>query len=312
MKPPSCIARSAALQSPPRAILKTAALTMAAFALACRPSIGAPAAGDVLRNSARAEKTLAFTAVETIERPGAPAVKLRVQRDGRQRRLDYLAPDVRRGDAVIDNGREVWIYLKSENAAVQTLSRPESDGGPRPGGTARIAGTGTVEDRVAWIVETTRGNMQRRLWIDQKNGAMLRREMRRGGQLMENSELGSIRFGDVPASTFAYKPPAGAKVSRISGTLYTNANAARRVASLRFPAWTPPGYAFESAIVDDKNGETWLRFSGARRFSIFQSRAAGEIPLQQVDGAWFLARGGNRFVIVGLDEANTRKLADSL
>ena len=272
----------------------------------------APEVGDVLRTFATAEKTLSYSAVETLERPGQPAVKLRVQRDGRKRRFDYVAPDVRRGDAVIDNGRVVWIYLKSETAAVQTLSRPDSDWPARAANSARLAGTGTVENRIAWIVETARGGTQRRLWIDQKNGALLRREIRRDGKMVENSELQNIRFGEVPAAVFNYTPPAGASVSRTAGTLYVSANAARRIASLRFPSWTPPGYAFESAIVDEKKGEAWLRFSGVKRFSIFQSRADGDTALQQVDGAWFFARGGNRFVIVGLNESEARRLAAAL
>jgi outer membrane lipoprotein-sorting protein len=299
-----------------RTLMKLSARTLISTVLcglaALSPLHAAPSVTEVLQDWARAERTLAFSATETVERPGAPTVRLRVQRDGRKRRLDYLAPNVRRGDSVIDDGKTTWIYLRGENVAVQTVSRPDNEMTATRATKARVAGVGSIADRLTWIVDLTRGQSQRRLWIDQKNGALLRRETRRGAQLIENSVLEDVRFGAVPASVFQWKPPAGANVSRTTGTLYASANAARRVAALRFPRWTPRGYSFESAIVDVRQGEAWLRFSGAKRFSIFQSRAQTDAALQKVDGAWFFARGGNRFVIVGLDESDARQLAASL
>jgi hypothetical protein len=180
------------------------------------------------------------------------------------------------------------------------------------GNGARVTGVGSISDRLTWIVESERGGMLRRLWIDQKNFVLLRREIRRGASLVENSVLSDVRFGD-PNISFAWSPPRGAQVTRSGGTFFSNVNAARRVSWLRFPANIPAGFTFESAIVDEKKGEAWLRFSGARRFSIFQSKGAqSNLPLQKVDGAWFLARGGNRFVIVGLDDAQTAKLVAGL
>jgi len=261
---------------------------------------------------AQAEKTVSYRATETLTRPGRPTVRVRVQRAAHNRRYDYLAPDLRRGDAVIDDGKSVWVYLSGDKAAVQTVSRPSREYTIRPGLQASVSGASRVDNRAAWVLQLARGVNQRRLWIDQKNGTVLKRELRRGTALLESSTLSGIRFGKVPATTFVWTPPAGTKISRSAGTFYVSANAARRLAMLKFPAWIPGGYSFESAIVDDKKGEAWLRFSGAKRFSIFQSRTQHDASLQQVDGAWFLARGGNRFVIVGLEEADARKLAGGL
>jgi outer membrane lipoprotein-sorting protein len=292
--------------------VRTLISTVLGALLCAAPLQAAPTADEVLRDWARAERTLSFSAIETLERPSAPVVRLRVQRDGHKRRFDYLAPDVRRGDAVIDDGRNVWIYLRGENTAVQTLSRPDREYEARFAGAARVAGVGSIDNRLAWIVELARGQNLRRLWIDQKNGALLRRETRRGEQTLENSVLSSVHFGDVPLGVFSWTPPAGAQVTRTTGALYNSANAARRIAMLRFPTWTPRGYSFESAIVDERTGDAWLRFSGARRFSIFQSRAEHDAPMQKVNEAWFFARGGNRFVIVGLEEDDTRQIAAAL
>lgn len=287
---------------------------MCAFALSGMASFAhaAPPAASLLRAMNQADKNLSFTATETVVRPGAPTVRVKVQHADRKHRFDYLAPDVRRGDAVIDNGQTVWTYLAAEKTAFQTLSRPDRDFVMRPDLAASVTGAGNVDSRPAWIVQLTRNGNERRLWIDQKNGALLRRDMRRNGALVESSVLSDIRFGTVSASSFVWQAPAGTTSIKSSGTLYVSANAAKRRAMLKFPEWTPAGYSFESAIIDEKKGEAWLRFSGAKRFSIFQSRAEHATELQQVGEAWFVAKGGNRFVIVGLGEADARKLAEGL
>jgi outer membrane lipoprotein-sorting protein len=270
-----------------------------------------PSATSLLQGAARAERNVAFSATETVERPGSPEARMRIAHDDARRRIDYLAPDVRRGDVVVDNGKNVWIYLRRENLAVQTVSRPMREPAVRGAG-ARVVGVGSIDNRLTWMVEIERAGMLRRLWIDQKNFVLLRREIRRGEALIENSVLSNVRFGS-PDVSFAWSPPRGAQVTRSEGTFFGNVNGARRIGWLRFPTTVPGGFTFESAIVDEKKGEAWLRFSGARRFSIFQSKGAqSDLPLQKVDGAWFLARGGNRFVIVGLDDGQTAKLAAGL
>jgi hypothetical protein len=244
---------------------------------------------------------------------------MRVWRQGRKQRIEYLAPAVRKGDIVVDDGQKVWIYLRADNMAMQTVSRGR--------GTdfllrrlkelnTRIAGVGTVGERMAWIVEIARdGSPNWRLWVDQKNQALLRSERLDKGRRVEGSLLSNITFGAVNPSRFAWTPPADAKVTRTEGSLYTNANGAKRAAAwLRLPARVPAGYAFETAVVDSAKNEAWLRYSsGSNRFSIFQQRGdAADKPAQKVGEAWFLQKAGNRFLIVGLNDAQARELANTL
>lgn len=270
-----------------------------------------PDAATLLNDVLRAERTAQFSGVESDG-----DAKFNIWRDGRKRRIEWLAPPVRRGDILVDNGANVWLFHKQENAAIQTKSTPQRDE-PVQVHEVRVNRSEVVAGRRSWVVEIKgRANnaVVSRIWIDASTKIVLRRENVGRSGAGAKREFESISFGKVAPSLFQWTPPQGAELTRTSGTLFVQLNPARLAASwLGVPGFVPGGYAFESAVVD--KGEAWLRFSsGARRFSIFQQRVqdAGEKPLTKVDGGVYWQRGGSRFLAVGLPENIARRVAQSI
>ncbi|HVF85350.1 MAG TPA: hypothetical protein VM821_05180, partial [Abditibacteriaceae bacterium] len=79
-------------------------------------------AARVITQMANAESNANYTAVQTIARRNSTPIRVRIWRLGRKRRLEYLAPNLNRGDVLVDDGRNTWLYHRAENAAVQTRS----------------------------------------------------------------------------------------------------------------------------------------------------------------------------------------------
>jgi negative regulator of sigma E activity len=289
------------------------------------PAFAAPGAGDLLRSMEGAEKSLSYSATALVTRGSAPPMTIQIWRDGAKRRLEWSAPQIMRGDVLVDDGRSVWRYHRAENSAVQTRGTGEMDWGKLSRSMQpAMAGSGNVAGRAAWIVAlTARGARQPTLkvWIDQKNLARLRVDrLDASGKASRSYAVQSIRFGDVPASRFSWTPPAGARVTRTSGTLYSDLSQAHRAASwLQVPDFVPPGYEFESAVVDPAGnggaGEAWLRYAnGINRFSVFQQRTGDNkvFAAQRQGAGWFIQRGGSRFMVLGLPDAEARRVIESL
>jgi len=158
----------------------------------------------------------------------------------------------------------------------------------------------------------------RRFWIDAVTGVRLRVErFAPANSQKETVGLQNVRFAPVPAARFAWTPPTGTSVTRTSGTLYAQLAPAKNAASwLQSPRYVPPGYAFESAVVDGARGEAWLRFSnGTRRFSIFQQRAreqSADLAPQKVEKGWYWRRGGSRMLAIGIPNTLAAQVASSV
>jgi hypothetical protein len=135
------------------------------------------------------------------------------------------------------------------------------------------------------------------------------------GKRTETTQLSSIHFGSISASRFVWKTPKGATVN-YAGELYSHLRRAQQQAGwLRAPRWLPDSYTFESAVINKTNNEAWLRFSnGSRRFSIFEQRTSdkGSSVPRKIDGGWFWKKGGMRYLIAGLSDADAKKLASNL
>lgn len=312
-------------------------LSSALFALAAtapqstlaQPATAAlPSGAALLQQLARAERGVDYSATEVVSRSGAPDVVARVWRSGFRRRLEWQAPPVMRGDILVDNGAQVWRYLRSENSAIGTRSSvSEADWGQLSSRfDAKVVGANEQDGRMAWqLALSPRGENRvvRKLWIDRAKSVLLRIEQfDTRGQRMKTITLRDVRFGAVIADRFRWSPPAGAQITRMDGTLWTSLAPAQRAAVwLHAPAQStlPRGYILESAIVDAKaangQGEAWLRYTnGLNRFSIFEQRAqdAPERDLQRVGKAWFWTQSGIRFVVTGLSEADVKRLMTGL
>ncbi|HVF09527.1 MAG TPA: sigma-E factor regulatory protein RseB domain-containing protein [Abditibacteriaceae bacterium] len=293
------------------------------------PSHGtaAPAGEALLRAMVKAERTVQYSGVARVARQGAPVVVARVWRKGVQRRMEYSAPQIMRGDVLVDDGANVWRYHRADNSAVQTKTAARS----RLGGMdiekvgqafkVKVLRAATTAGRPAWLVLITPRNGNRagrKLWIDRATKALLRVEWpARLSQASGYFALQSVKFGPVAAARFRWSPPPQAHVTRTSGTLFMRLAQAQQAARswLRFPHYSPRGYVFESAVIDSTKGEAWLRYTnGLSRFSIFQQRALndGTKEVQKVQGAWYWQRGGSRFLLVGPAADEATKIAASV
>ena len=285
-----------------------------------------PDATPILKQMAQAERDANYSAIQTIERVDAPAVEVRVWRLGRQRHLEYRAPAVNRGDVLVDDGRNTWLYHRAENAAIQTRSQVVRETGARAEkgrfqSRYQMAGEARIDNRAAWIVDVLRseGGVARRLWIDKATKLRLSTQFfGASGQNEGRTTLRDLKIGGVSESRFRWQPPQGAQVVRTMGTLYSQFAPARQSAPwLRYPRFLPPGYAFESAIIDNAKGEAWLRYADAtRRFSLFQQRATSvssvEKAPQQVEGGWYRNNRGSRQLLVGVPQNLANRVLDSV
>ncbi len=310
---------------------KTTALAMlGAVVLAGRASAQTPSGSDLLRQMLKAERTASYAATEVVTQRGAPTLKTRVWRQGPKRRVEFLEPPVRRGDLLVDDGTKVWLYHNRERAAVQTRSLRRAAEmaalndriGSIP---TRVSGPVDVAGRRAWVVEMRaakdKKRVLRRHWIDTATKVRLKVErFTPNGTVSETSSLQNVQFGAIPAARFAWTPAAGTKITRTSGRLFMQLAPAKRVATwLQYPRTVPSGYSFESAIVDNKKGEAWLRYTnGAQRFSIFQQRAADPSTLsgltepRRVDGGWYWQGGGSRMLGVDIPTSLADRVINSV
>ena len=284
----------------------------------------APLGEDLLHAAMNAERTISYTATETTTRLGAPTRIARVQQSGGKRRAEYSAPAIMRGDLLLDDGANLWLYHRAENSAVKTKTASRENDGPSSANrrdmknlAVTVQARSTLAGRKAWPVTISSRRQKRvlrKIWIDEKTKARLRLErFDDAGNRVEVVALSNSKFGAVSGSAFQWKTPSGAEVSN-AGTLYQNLNQARTGAKwLQVPGRLPQNYAFESAVVN--SGEAWLRYSnGVRRFSIFQQRTkdSKSTPIKKAKSAWYWQQSGSRFLLAGLPVAQAKLVANSV
>jgi outer membrane lipoprotein-sorting protein len=274
---------------------------------------------------ARAESGTSYSGTLVQTAQGKPTETMRLWHSGRRWRREWAAPAVRRGDVQVDDGINVWVYHRQENAAVQTRSASPTLSKRLSGlgvsFEAKVTGSETIGGRKAWKLEIRAPHsavVTRRLWIDSNSHLILRRQrLLANGQVGAGNELRNLRIGAIPASLFVWKAPAGVSLTRTTGRLFRRLHSAQREAGwLRVPNHLPAGYAFESAIVDSAHGEAWLRYStGAHRFSIFEQRVTDKritAPTPVAGGGLYWLRDGSRFLAVGLTTAQARAVAAAM
>ena len=303
---------------------------LSAYALVGGAAAQTPSGSGLLNAMLKAERTASYAATEVVTQPGAPTLKTRVWRQGLKRRVEFLEPPVRRGDLLVDDGTNVWLYHSRERAAVQTRSlrrAAEMTGlSDRIGSVpTRVSGPVEIAGRRAWVVEMRaskdKNRVLRRHWIDTATKVRMKVErFAPNGTVSATSSLQNVQFGPIPTARFAWTPSSGTKITRTSGRLFMQLAPAKRVAQwLQYPRTVPAGYSFESAIVDNKKGEAWLRYTnGAQRFSIFQQRAGDPSTLsgltepRRVDGGWYWQGSGSRMLGVDIPAPLSDKVINSV
>ena len=267
----------------------------------------------------QAERGAQYSATATSQRDGAPTTKWRVWRKGAKNRMEYTAPPVRRGDVLVDDGQNVWLYHRADNTAVQTKSRPRVlEFGALRSREIRVDGTQKVDERAARVLEVRRNNrIVRRLFVDEKTRVLLGSQRLANGEEVERMTLSDLEIGDVSDARFRWSPPQGAQVVRTGGRVWLQLAPARRETSwLKAPSLLPAGFVFESAIVDNEKGEAWLRYASATaRLSLFQQRATGDnssSDAKRINGSWFWQRGGDRFLLAGAPSDEVQRIIQSV
>lgn len=225
----------------------------------------------------------------------------RVWRDGAKRRWQWSAPTLKKGDVLVDNGTNLYLYHASENNVTQTQSTPALS---NLGDGWKVLVLQKQQGRD--VIVLIRG--AQKLTIDRNNKTLLRFE--NAGSIYA---LQGVKFGAQPASLFQFATPTGAKVTRSNGKLFVDIASARAsVKWLKAPAQVPAGYALESAVAAPD--EVWLRYSnGKNRFSLFEQKSeAGAVAPTKVDGGYFWKTGGIRYLASGVSAGTAKSLAASL
>lgn len=266
------------------------------------PAGAVPTGKNLLEDVTVAERRASFTATQVIKLGDGPREVAKIWRNANKKRVEWLEPEVRRGDVLVDDGTNAWLFHKAENTATQTKSAALPD--YRNSTTVGVKET-TLNGKPVYAMELSTGAL---LWVDKAKKVRLRLE-----NGWSSVVLSDVKFGYVPPSRFKFETPAGARVTRTTGTLVNNLSTARKSASwLRAPSQLPTGYAFESAVVDA--GEVWLRYTnGRRRFSLFQQKGEGaDVQPTKVDNGWFWKQSGTRFLVTGAPASSVPILASSL
>ena len=253
-------------------------------------------AATLISQMRAAESKAQYSGTLSIVR-GGQRESARVWRDGQKRRWQWSAPALKKGDVLVDNGVNLYLYHAAENNVTQTQSAPAL---PNLGGGWKV-----VSPLGAHYV-LTRG--AQKLTIDKARKILLRFENGASVYALQN-----VKFGAQAASLFQFQTSQGAKVTRSNGKLFTDVAAARASANwLKAPTNLPAGYALESAIAAPD--EVWLRYSnGKNRFSLFEQRAeAGTVAPTKVDGGYFWKSGGIRYLASGVSSGTAQSLAGSL
>lgn len=299
--------RKAILNTGPRAGLRRRAAEVLSASLCVCGSLwlsqiaqAAPSGPELLRQMAAAETTISYSGTQVSLRNNSREVA-KIWRDGRKRRIEWLAPALKRGDVLVDDGKKVSLYMRSENTVVET--NPSRQRIPSGSG-ATVVGQERVDGRIAWKVKS--GN--RTIWIDAATKARLKAQGTWGSIGLEK-----VQFGDVPASRFHFVPPPGTEKQKLNGTTYPSLTAARRAAAwLKAPTQLPAGYVLESAIVGPDT--VWLRYANTNdRFSLFVQKAEeGTVEPRQMEGGWFWKRDGLRYFATGAPAGSVPNMYSSL
>ena len=275
--------------------LVLSAFLLGAFAFGIAPARAQDAA-TLLSQMRAAEAKTQYSGTLFIVRNGRRETA-KVWRDGNKRRWEWTAPALKKGDLLVDNGANLYLYHRSENSVTQTQSTPFAPG------------TGSGWKVLSSNSDYQIGRGKQKIVIDKQRKTLLRFENNGAVYALKN-----LKFGAQPASEFNFKTPAGAKVTRSTGKLFVDVASARAsVGWLQAPAKLPAGYALESAVA--ASDEVWLRYSnGKSRFSLFEQKAeAGKtVAPTAVKGGYFWKTGGIRYLASGVSAGTAGALASSL
>jgi len=151
-------------------------------------------------------------------------------------RLEFLSPESVSGRLVVDDGLSAWQYEPSLHLVirgpsfVQGRARPERADEILRRYRVVVRGRETVIGRNTVVLALAPGisGSDRRLWVDEGTGVVLRAEERDAdGEIVYTSYFSRISYSiNLPAPLFRFRQPAGAKVLNVfvSGDPVTSAD----------------------------------------------------------------------------------------
>lgn len=277
--------------------------------------------GTKVMSAVRGDRAQTVTVLESYKRPG----KLR---------LEFLSPESVGARLIVDDGATMWQYEPTLHIVIQG---PSFVGGrstdaaraiveryrPKVLGVEEIIG----RDAVVLALTPRDSGGERRLWVDQATGVVLRTEERdREGRLAFSAFFTRISFSlNLPSALFRFQPPAGARVFSfyLAGDPVTDVATLRAQAGFaviapktlagthRFLHGTTARYgAFSAATVTYGDGVSVLSIfqTPSRRMAFPQAGTAVSLGARRsgrlLDLGYFRIlmweAGGLRFAAVGL------------
>jgi outer membrane lipoprotein-sorting protein len=271
---------------------------------------------ELLRRAAEApERAYRLEGTLTLHgrKRAARRVVLSAGEDGELRR------DVLGETLVVSNGLVEWLYVPARKRA---WKRPAADPFAKRFGPdeeldrlaenydVKAAQGEDVAGQPAWKVELSPrqgGAVQRRLWLDKKNGIVLRSEtLRPDGSLASSmvAERLSFEKGD-----WNFSPPAGTAVTEGAEQDYLDLDEAEEAAGFapRLPSVLPKGYVLESVDVirRGKNNVVHSRFTdGLNVLSLFQAPPKTRLGLKGRARKPIKVAGAQRALTTWTDDGN--------
>lgn len=230
--------------------------------LEARQSKPAPDAASILRTMLAAPALIDYEGTKVISAVrGARAETVTIleayKRLGRLR-LEFLSPESVSGRLIVDDGVETLQYEPSLHVVIRGPSFVQGKASPERAEdilrrySVSVLGREDVigRDTVVLGLAPGRGGSNRRLWVDQATGVVLRTEERdAGGEIIYVSYFSRISYSlNLPTALFTFRQPAGARVLSfyVSGERIATADELRRRAggSFAIPSQVLTSYIF--------------------------------------------------------------------
>lgn len=234
------------------------------------------------------------TKVITVLRGGRPETVTVTESHKRpdMMRLEFVSPEGVAGRLIVDNGGEAWHYEPRLNMAFEgptlqagSLSRDLTL--LLRNYTVRELGTEDVIGRQAVLIvlDPKGAGVRHQLWVDRATGTVLRSEETDPARgVILSAYFSRISFSlNLPAASFQFRTPAGARVFRMFTTDGESMSPAALEKRVGFHVLTPPvlpqGYTFRGGALSRFGSLTsaYLRYSDGGNLISFFEAPAGSI-----------------------------------
>lgn len=261
-----------------------------------KPASHAPDAATLYNRSLKADDLYSYRGrqITTYWRTGRSVAVIVSHRAPSLRRIDYLAPDSRRGSSVVTDGAQEWQYDAQRKVLLHRRLAPNADAVADAASRYDLLRANYIlqvqtqarrwAERKVFILSITRRTNRtpaRKLWVDAATGVVLKRESyREDGKLALTVAFSDINYHVLlPRSLFnlsalAARPGVKSAEEKPSGELpVTLANVAHQLGGAARAPSQLAGYRLVSAALTPDGKTLHLRYSdGLNLVSLFEQR----------------------------------------